>query len=1395
MIRAYYTDRTLLITGGTGFVGSALIAKTLADLGDEVRRIYVLIRPRRRVDGGQVAPAERLEQLYETALFAPLRVDPVRWDALRAKVVPVTIDERQADLGLADEDRRRLLAEVDTIFNSAATVVFDEPLDISVQANVAGPQALLELAQASDRRVDFVHVSTAYVNGQRCGQIADEELPTNRDMRQIMDAANTSASTPNTNVDFDPEAEVADCRTFCEGVRAEASSTAFVRDLKRDILRQYPRSSGRKMTRTRLESLVDGRRSKWIERRLVDEGLRRGKVRGWTDVYTYTKAMGEQMLVLRRHDVPLVIVRPSIIESSLSDPEPGWITGLKVMDPLLAAYGRGLIPDFPARPDVIIDVIPVDMVVNGCLAAATQANVAKVEVFHIATGSENPVKIGEMFDSVRTHYLRQPMTDIGDTPPQLPAWTYPSLSTFRLIFHMKYLYPIRAKEWMLNNIPGRKASPSQKRFLRSMRVRLQRVLYYIDIYSPYTHLDCQFQTRRTRALFESLPADERDIFSLDVMRIDWKRYIEDIHLPGMRRHVLRDEFSADAVLPEAPQEPGVQEALLQAEDDIDTIPDMVRAACARYPKGIACEFRRDGEWLELRYPQLLEKVESRAASWQGSGLSVGDRTVIVGDNGPDWVVNYLATSFLGATAIPVDPQTSAAEVSRIASFTQAAALIAEPDCLQAVVKVGHWTGRCIEWAGSAELGGTFEEPNIDSSMEASIIFTSGTRTDPRGVVLTHGSLIANLLGLSEVQPLTAHDKRLSLLPLHHGLEFTGGLLLSLWAGATVSYLDTPLNSRNILQTIHDRQVTVLLTVPRILKILIDRVRRIDGPQLDGPNARILRKLRLIVSGGAPLHGDLFDAYAGMGLMIHEGYGVTEASPIITVNPSGASRRGSVGIPLPGVEIHIDAASADSDDGAGEILVRGPVVMRGYLNRQELTEQALRGGWLHTGDIGCVDDDGYLMITGRSRDLIVTGGGKNVYPAEVEELYAELPHVAELAVVGLSSARTLGEEAHGVAVLTSQARELDVGETGEEIRQRMYAISRDLPTYQRIAHIHIWQRPLPRLDDGRVHRQALRLELTRESDVADEVDATDSLAPWEREVYLRVSALSGLEVAEVVAHADAPLDTMINSLMAAELVASLPSADGAGEDAGTTPLLDRTDTSLRQLLDLTGPQSGAQDLATETYWSRVIGQLPASQRRRPLLVSAVSAILKSVHSVRLVGVEKLQIDRPYVLAASSSGDVALADVFAALSAHIEGICLVVEGEDVQPGWRTPLSRWLGDRVVLSRHHNLEAGVRAAATHIGSRRPLLLFPEGTRAAARDAGAFKSGIGLLSLELNALVVPLHIHVTVDGTRIEVGESIDPTNCVPRREQLTSYEVYREIAAHVRVQLRGLAQTQESV
>jgi fatty acyl-CoA reductase len=544
VINQYYENRCLLVTGGTGFLGLALIVKVLRDL-PQVRKVYALLRTRRGSDGQVVCASERLQQeVFEGEAFASFRAaDPEGFARARQKVVAVGGDISVPNLGIDPVQRQELLDEVDTIFTIAATVVFDEPLDDSIRLNTHGPLALLELAHESSRDVDFVHVSTAYVNGQMSGRVPEELLPQDRNISQLMEAG--------ANGRFDPQVEIADCESFCRGLYEEAASEPRNREFRQAVLAQSRR---RELTDARLKQLIEDRRKRWLERRLIGEGMRRAKEYGWNDVYTFTKAMGEQMLVKKRGDTALVIVRPSIIESSLEEPAPGWITGLKVMDPLVAAYGKGVMPDFPARRDLILDLIPVDIVVNATLAAATQATSSEVSVFQVASSTENPVRLATLFDNVRAHFLQYPLRDRDGRAPNLRQWTYSSLRKFKLIFRLRYLYPLRLQEWIFNRLPDAMVSEQRRRLVATLKIRLQRVLHYTDLYYPYTSRECAFETRRTRALFQALPPEEQKVFNMDVKRIDWPSYVRDIHVPGLRRYVIKDVDGA-AFFPQAPEEP------------------------------------------------------------------------------------------------------------------------------------------------------------------------------------------------------------------------------------------------------------------------------------------------------------------------------------------------------------------------------------------------------------------------------------------------------------------------------------------------------------------------------------------------------------------------------------------------------------------------------------------------------------------------------------------------------------------------------------------------------------------------------------------------------------------------------------------------------------------------
>ena len=468
MIREFYQDRTVLLTGGTGFYGQGLTAKILRYLPG-VRRLYLVLRPGRGPGGATLPVEERLDELFKLVVFDRFRQEePAAFAAARQKVRALACDMQQPGLGLDEASRDELLAEVDLIIGNAASVTFDEPLDSAIQFNTLAPQELLRLAREGRRNPILVHVSTAYVNGRLTGAIPERTLPIDRTIQHLIDGS--APPQP-----FVPEEEIAQAQARCRAIRDQAQSDEQQGAFRREIVEQ---SHSRKLSDSRLQKLIDDRCRRWIERELVEEGMRRARQHGWNDVYTFTKAMGEQLLVKNRGQVPLAIVRPSVTEGALEDPHPGWIHGLKVTDPLVVAYGRGIVPDFPAAVGAPMDLVPVDIVVNTVLAAATQATTSTVEVFHAATSGENPLPNTRMFKYIKGYFEEYPLLNKDGSRPELVDWTFPTVERFQRAFNWKYLYPLELKQKLYEYLPERWAPAQKKRRLAALKTRLKRVQYF-----------------------------------------------------------------------------------------------------------------------------------------------------------------------------------------------------------------------------------------------------------------------------------------------------------------------------------------------------------------------------------------------------------------------------------------------------------------------------------------------------------------------------------------------------------------------------------------------------------------------------------------------------------------------------------------------------------------------------------------------------------------------------------------------------------------------------------------------------------------------------------------------------------------------------------------------------
>jgi long-chain acyl-CoA synthetase len=494
--------------------------------------------------------------------------------------------------------------------------------------------------------------------------------------------------------------------------------------------------------------------------------------------------------------------------------------------------------------------------------------------------------------------------------------------------------------------------------------------------------------------------------------------------------------------------------------DVRTIADLPFHFSGRFPKPLLIGRCRGGEIEGLSSKEAFERIRELALGFKSLGVGAGDRVAIISESRPEWVLCDLAILALGAVTVPIYPTLSAAQaryiledsgarlaivstrlqlekvqdvrhvlptLEAVALMDEAAAARASVLGLDAVASRGHEQINS-QWGTAKDFRDGARA--ITADRLATIIYTSGTTGEPKGVMLTHANLMSNMIAAAEVLNVGVDDVALSFLPLSHAFERLAGFLF-LYTGVTMIFAESfDTIGRDIVKV----RPTVMTGVPRVYEKIQARIMEKGsaapgfkgtlfkwavragtagaGARLHGKSAgpftslqwhvadRLVfskvregtgGRLRFVVSGSAPLPANVAEFFMAIGLPIIEGYGLTETAPVLTVNPLDAPRAGAVGKPVRDVEIKI------AEDG--EILARGANVMTGYYNKPEATAEVLRDGWFHTGDIGSIDADGYLAITDRKKDLLVTSGGKKIAPQPIEAVLKRSPLISEAVVLG------------------------------------------------------------------------------------------------------------------------------------------------------------------------------------------------------------------------------------------------------------------------------------------------------------------------------------------------------------------------------------------------------------
>ncbi len=528
-VRDALAGRRFFITGATGFLGTALVERILRSVPDS--QVVLLIRPGRRATPLQRATKE----ILKNDCFDRLRDELGDGfdEAMAGRVSAVGGDVATDGLGL-DADGLEALSRCDIVVHSAASVSFDSPLDAAVEVNLLGPSrvaaAVVEaraVAEADGRTgpVHYIPVSTAYVASTHQGEAKEELLDANPfsievDWRQEVTAARRQRG--------DTEAES----------RRPDRLAGFHKAAREEL-----GGAGLHLLAERAERL----REDWVKKQMVEIGQARAQSLGWPDAYPYTKALGERALVSQFGDVlPITIIRPSIIESALAEPRPGWIRGFRMAEPIIISYARGLLREFPGVPDGVTDVIPVDLVVASIIAVAGEALLTAAgdgtagayggpSVYHVASGVRNPFRYGRLVELVTAWFQEHPLYDQDGQPIVVPEWSFPGRGRVQRQL-TRASKAMSLAERVVGSLPIRGKRAEWMAALEEQHLLADRALGYVELYGAYTETDALYRVDRLLALWDRMDDDDRTTFCLDPGAIDWAVYVREIHLPSIIEH-------------------------------------------------------------------------------------------------------------------------------------------------------------------------------------------------------------------------------------------------------------------------------------------------------------------------------------------------------------------------------------------------------------------------------------------------------------------------------------------------------------------------------------------------------------------------------------------------------------------------------------------------------------------------------------------------------------------------------------------------------------------------------------------------------------------------------------------------------------------------------------------
>ena len=834
--------------------------------------------------------------------------------------------------------------------------------------------------------------------------------------------------------------------------------------------------------------------------------------------------------------------------------------------------------------------------------------------------------------------------------------------------------------------------------------------------------------------------------------------------------------------------------------------DRFAATAERFADRTAVEIQRRDGVESATYGELQKQAEAAFQFIAARDIRVGDRCAILADNDIAWCAAYLGILRLGAVAVPFDTHYTPTQIAALLRDSGAKILFTTERYLPDVQEARRLAGSSVKLAllrgahpdvenfseSKSTAGTPFPANAVTGKDPAVILYTSGTTSDPKGVVLTHDNLLAEAECVFAALNLNEKDSILGVMPLYHALAQMANLLLPFVAGVRVVFLEE-VNASELLKALHQYQPTLFCCVPQFFYLIHQRVlsKVAEGGRLRSALFRILlnangvlrqltglnvgpvlfsavhgligSEMRFLATGGARFDPVVGRDFYKMGFNLIEAYGLTETSGAATLTRPGEGGQGIVGKALAGIEVKIvPAESAIADgDASGEIAIRGPIVMQGYFNRPQATADVHKDGWFLTGDLGRLDERGQLMITGRKKEVIILSSGKNIFPEEIEAQYAQSPFIKELCVLGLARpGEPAAERLHAIIVPdleVMQARK--VVNMKEVLRFDIENISVHLPAHKRILSYAIQMEPLPRTTTQKLKRYEIERQVRARSVETEKEEAPSQPLSEEEAAWAADPEVArALELLREAAHdkgavrpqANLELDLGLDSIERVEVLTNLEQLFGSR----ITSDVAQSIYTVRQLVDAVRSQASAPVPARPANaWDKLLKDLPEdealfSDLLNPYRIFTLCGfvILKSLHLLarllvrfRVTGAENLPAGGAYLLCPNHETYLDPFFLASALPFRTFRKLFYVGASEY---FATPLlrkaARWM-HLAPVDPDTNLVRALQAGAFGLRKGMVLVLFPEGERSIDGEVKKFKKGVAILSSHLQVPMVPV--------------------------------------------------------